>query len=227
MAIPRNDTVEMATARANIYGLLADVFRGAPSEVFLSKLREPDFLGALRDMDLSLDGVFERTSQAQLVEDLALEFTRLFIGPGPHIAPNEALHVEARSGESNAYWGEQTVAVKKFIEAAGLTIDDSFGGMPDHLSAEFEFMQRLLLKEAEAWASEKDELATNILKIEKRFYDEHLSQWVGNFCVKVIDATEHPFYDQFAEVTKGFVDFEKDTLQDLIDETEGGNRLSA
>lgn len=99
--------------------------------------------------------------------------------------------------------------------------------MPDHLSAEFEFMQRLLLKEAEAWANEEDELATNILKIEYQFYDQHLSQWLGNFCDKVIDAAEHPFYGRFAEETKGFVDFEKETLQDRIDEAEGGNRLTA
>ena len=59
-------------------------------------------------------------------------------------------------------------------------------------------MQRLLLKEAEAWANEEDELATNILKIEYQFYDQHLSQWLGNFCDKVIDAAEHPFYGRIA-----------------------------
>jgi len=227
MANPRNDSVEMATARANIYGLLADVFRGAPSEAFLSELRKPKFLGALRDMGLSFDGVLDSTSQAQLAEDLALEFTRLFIGPGSHIAPNEALHVETRFGESNAYWGEQTVQVKKFMAAAGLSIDDAFGGMPDHISAEFEFMQRLLLKEAEAWANKEDELAHNTQKIEKQFYDDHLSQWVTNFCDKVIGASEHPFYGRFAEVTKSFVDFENEILHDLVEEARGGNRLSA
>lgn len=113
------------------------------------------------------------------------------------------------------------------MEAAGLKVDDSFSGMPDHLSAEFEFMQRLLLKEVEARANEDHELGANILKIEKRFYEEHLSQWVSNFCDKVIDATGHPFYKQFSEVTKGFIDFEKETLQDLIDEADEGDRLSA
>ncbi len=38
MATPRNDMVEVATARANVYGLLADVFREEPSEALLSKL---------------------------------------------------------------------------------------------------------------------------------------------------------------------------------------------
>ncbi|MBC8337378.1 MAG: molecular chaperone TorD family protein [Rhodospirillales bacterium] len=203
---------EMATARANVYGLLADIFREEPSEALLSKLEAPEFSGALHALNLSLDEVFENASQTQLVEDLALEFTRLFIGPGSHISPNESMHVEGRFGEPNSFWSEQTVKVKKFMEAAGLQVADSFGGMPDHLSAEFEFMQRLVLKEAEAWSNEEHELGTNILEIEKRFYEEHLSQWVNNFCDKVIDATEHPFYRQFSEVAKGFIDFEQENL---------------
>ncbi len=227
MDTPRNDMAEMATARANVYGLLADVFREEPSDSLLSNLRDPEFSGALHALSLSLDEVFDNTSQAQLVEDLALEFTRLFIGPGSHISANESMHVEARFGESNAFWGPQTVEVKKFMEAAGLYVDDEFSGMPDHISAEFEFMQRLLLEEAEAWTNDEHELAANLLKIEKRFFDEHLSQWVSNFCDKVIDATSHPFYRQFTEVTKGFIEFESEALQDLSDEAEEGNRLSA
>jgi len=227
MVPPTNDMVGMATARANVYGLLADIFRDEPSDSLLSKLREPEFSGALHALSLSLDEMFEKTSNAQLVEDLALEFTRLFIGPGSHISANESMHVEARFGEPNAYWGPQTVEVKKFMEAAGLQVADTFGGMPDHISAEFEFMQQLLLKEGEEWADGKRELALNILHIEMQFYDEHLSQWISNFCGKVIGASEHPFYTQFAEVTKGFIEFEKETLQDLINDAEQSDRLSA
>jgi TorA maturation chaperone TorD len=208
MATSRNDMTEMATARANVYGLLADVFREEPSEALLSKLGEPEFARALQALDISLDEVFGSASREQLVEDLAFEFTRLFIGPGSHISPNESMHVEARYGEPNAFWGAQTVAVKKFMAAAGLKTDESFRGMPDHLSAEFEFMQRLLLKEAEAWANGERELGANILAIEKRFYEDHLSQWVSNFCDKVADTARHPFYRQFSEVTKGFLDYE-------------------
>ncbi len=212
MATPRNDMAEMATARANVYGLLANVFREEPSEALLSKLGEPEFSGALHALDLSLDEMFENASHEQLVEDLALEFTRLFIGPGSHISPHESMHREARFGEQKSLWSAQTVAVKKFMAAAGLKADDSFSGMPDHFSAEFEFMQRLLLKEAEAWANEDRELGANILTIEKRFYEEHLSQWVSNFCDRVIEAAEHSFYRQFSEITKGFLDYEGRSL---------------
>lgn len=227
MVYSRKDMAEMATARANVYGLLADVFREEPSEALLSKLREPEFCDALHALDLSLGEVFENTPQKQLVEILALEYARLFIGPGSHISPHESMHMDARFGEPNSLWGPNTVAVKKFMEGAGLKVADSFTGMPDHLSAEFEFMQQLLLKEAEAWRNDEKELGANILKVEKRFYEEHLSQWVTNFCNKVVKATTDPFYRQFSEVTKGFIDFEDETLTSLIEDMTEGEKLSA
>ena len=227
MDTPRNDMVQMATARANVYGLLADVFREAPSDALLSKLREPECSDALTALNLSLDEMFESTPQDQLNENLAIEYTRLFIGPSSHISPHESMHTEARFGEKKALWGEQTVEVKKFMEAAGLKVNDAFGGMPDHISAELEFMQQLLLKEAEAWTNQEHELGQNILNIQKRFYDEHLSKWVSNFCNDVIEKTGLPFYKQFSEVTKDFIELEKETLKDLMIEAKEGDRLSA
>jgi len=227
MVTPRNDMVEMATARANLYALLADVFREEPSEAFLAGLANPGFTGALKTLNLALDDVFSETSRARLVEDLAIEYTRLFIGPGSHISPNESMHTNARFGEPNSFWGKQTVEVKKFMAAAGLEVDAGFGGMPDHITAEFEFMQQLLLKEAEAWDLGEHESGLNTLRIEKQFYDEHISQWVCNFCEKVLKAAGHPYFRQFAEITSAFIELEKETLKELIEQAEDADRLSA
>ena len=227
MVNPSNDMAQMATARANMYGLLADVYREEPSEAFLSNLRDPEFSGTLKALDIPLDDMLDNSPSQQLAEDLAVEYTRIFIGPGPRISPHESLHVEARYGEENGLWGRPTVAVKKFMEAAGLEVDDKFDGMPDHITVEFEFMQRLLEKEAEAWSKQDLELATNILNIEMKFYDEHLSLWILSFCDKIIENADHAFYKQFAEVTKDFIVFENDTLQDLIDRCAGDKQLSA
>ena len=227
MDTPRNDMVEMATARANLYALLADVFREEPSEAFLAGLADPEFTRALKTLNLSLDEIFSDTPRDRLMEDLAVEYTRLFIGPGSHLSPNESMHAAARFGEPNSFWGKQTVDVKKFMAAAGLEVDAGFGGMPDHITAEFEFMQQLLLKEAEAWQQGERESGLNILKIEKQFYDEHLSQWVVSFCDKVFKTAGHPYFRQFAEITRAYIELEEETLAELIEQAEDGERLSA
>jgi TorA maturation chaperone TorD len=213
MTTARKDMAETATSRSNIYGLLAAVFRAEPSAAFLAQVKSSEFANALESLDLSLGGDFQDTPCDQLAEGLAVEYTRLFIGPGPHISPHESMNMEFENPMEGTLWGPQTVKVKKFIEAAGLEYDESFGGMPDHVSAELEFMQRLATKEAEAWEEPNEEFATNILKIEERFLDEHLSRWISRFCETVIETSEHPFYQGFAEVTKGFLEYEGKSLQ--------------
>lgn len=213
MGMAHKDKTENATARSNVYGLLAAVFRAEPTASMIQEIRGPGFTEALSGLEFSLGEVCNEVSDDQLVEDLAIEFTRLFIGPGPHLSPHESLHAEEGAGLEGGLWGPATVRVKKFMQAAGLTIDDSFSGMPDHISAELEFMQRLATKEAEAWADADEEYATNILGIEKRFFDEHLSRWVSSFCDKIIELSRHPFYQRFAEMTKNFLDYEGRNFQ--------------
>jgi TorA maturation chaperone TorD len=213
MANARKDMAETASSRSNVYGLLAAVFRAEPSAAFLAQVKSPEFANVLKSLDLSLGDDFQDTPCDQLAEGLAVEFTKLFIGPGPHISPHESTNMDFENPMEGTLWGPQTVKVKKFIEAAGLEYDESFGGMPDHVSAELEFMQRLATKEAEAWAEPNEEFAANILKIEERFFDEHLSRWISRFCETVIATSEHPFYQGFAEVTKGFLEYEGKSLQ--------------
>ncbi len=215
MATARNDMAETATSRSNLYGLLAAVFRAEPSSAFLAELKAPAFAKVLESLDLSLGDDFEDTACENLAEDLAVEYTRLFIGPGPHVSLHESMNIDFQNPMEASLWGPETVKVKKFIEAAGLEYEESFSGMPDHISAELEFMQRLAKKEAEAWSEPNEAFASNILKIEQRFLDEHLCRWVSRFCDRVIERSDHPFYRGFAEVTKGFVDYDGEALRGL------------
>jgi len=218
MVTARKDMAETATSRSNVYGLLATVFRAEPSAAFLAHLGSTDVADAFGSLDLSL-GVDDRESSS---EDLAVEYTRLFIGPGPHVSPHESVNIEGQDALEAALWGPQTVKVKKFIEAAGLEFDASFTGMPDHVSAELEFMQRLAAREAEAWSAPNEELAANIQRIQERFLDEHLSRWAPRFCERVIEMSEHAFYRVFSELTKDFVEYDRNNLQIYI--AEIGNK---
>jgi TorA maturation chaperone TorD len=208
MVTARQDLAEMARARSNVYGFLASVFRAEPSAAFVERLRDPAFAEALAAMGVDLGGDFLDPSGERLTQSLAVEYTRLFIGPGPHVSPHESVHLEARGGPESSFWGPETVQVKKFIEATGLALDDDFPGMPDHVSAELELMQRLAEREAEAWAAGEADFADELNGIEKRFFDEHLSQWLPRFCDRVIDAAALAFYRQMAVVTKDFLAFE-------------------
>jgi TorA maturation chaperone TorD len=216
----RDDMVETAAARSDVYGLLATVFRAEPTQALIRQLRDPGLAEFFAGLGVSFGDDLLNTPDDQLdrlEEDLAVEFCVLFIGPGDFFSPHESVHVEDITGEpKKTLWGEETVQVKKFIEAAGLNYENSFSGNPDHISAELEFMEMLTRREAEVWNSGECELALDCLKIQKKFFEQHLDNWVPAFCQKIAEKTEHSFFRGMAQVTKGFLDFERENLDGYL-----------
>ena len=200
---------ELAGHRSNIYGLLAGIYRREMTSDLLKQIKDPSMLGVLSNLGLKLNNGFLETPEHQMLEDLAVEYARLFIGPGKHISPHESVHHKRDDGQWGQLWGQSTAEVKKFIESAGLSYQSEYTGLPDHISVELEFMQQVLQREEQAWKAEDKEMAHLCLENEKKFIEEHLAEWIPDFCDKVINQAESPFYRVMAELTKKFIEFEK------------------
>jgi TorA maturation chaperone TorD len=91
--------------------------------------------------------------------------------------------------------------------------------MPDHISVELEFMQHVVKREMQAWEAEDNETALLCLKNEKKFVDEHLFGWIPDFCEKVIETADWPFYREMARLTRSFIEFEKKELKEFKEDT--------
>lgn len=213
MGTARKNTPEAAIARSNVYGLLASVFRAEPDTDLIRQLRSPEMSETLMGLGIDLGPQFKESSEARLMEDLAQEFTRLFLGPGPHISPYESIHADGENPTAGQLWGRPAAEVKAFIEEAGLLYADDFHELPDHISAELEFMQKLADHEARLWEEGQDAQAQQCLLIEKRFFDEHLSQWVPRFCEKVVVKAEADFYRQMAILTIKVLNYNREVLE--------------
>ncbi len=205
--------------RSDIYGLLATIYGQEITSDLLQQIKTPQFLGALSVLEVEgIDGLMQKP-EAELLEDLAVEYTRLFLGPGKHVSSHESVHHQREDGQWGKLWGASTVEVKKFIEATGLSYTDDYKGMPDHISVEFEFMQQLILAEEQAWMDEDAGKAASCRKVEKKFIEEHLIRWVPAFCEMVIQEAELPFYQAVAALTRSFIEFEKHELKKLTEDT--------
>ncbi len=212
--------VETAKQRSNIYGLLALIYRAEINKELLKNIKDPGFLDVLSEMGAVLEDDFLDKSDEDLIEDLAVEYTKLFLGPGKHISPHESIHHERDDGDWGQFWGKSTVEIKKFIETAGLEYKDDFTGLPDHISVELEFMQRASAREAQAREEGNNEELLYCLKMEKKFIEEHLLKWVPVFCDKIISDAELSFYREIAKVTKHFMKFEEEEIIEYISEAE-------
>jgi TorA maturation chaperone TorD len=206
--IETQDRSAEARRRSDIYGLLATVYRQEITSDLLQQIRGPQFIGALSVLGIEGIDDFLQKPDAELLEDLAVEYSYLFLGPGGHISPHESIHHQREDGQWGKLWGASTAEVKAFIEATGLTYTDDYKGLPDHISVEFEFMQQLILREEQAWKEADADKAGACRKIERKFIEEHLIRWVPAFCEKVMQAAELPFYHAMAELTRTFLEYE-------------------
>ena len=206
-----------AENRSYYYGFLSTVYLQEPTREFIKSLRASNLLDILNKSDLRVDRAINNDVRDNHLNNLALEYTRLFIGPGKHIVPYESVY---RDNE-NALWSETTVEVKDFIESSGLKYSSNRSDLPDHIGVELEFMQRLTCHEKEAWARDDKETAIRCLEYEKRFIDEHLSQWVPIFCDKVKKETRTAFYREMAELTRQFIGFDSELINNNLAITTG------
>lgn len=204
-------SAESARFRSNIYGLLATVFRQEPSEALITELRDPRLSGVISDLGVDLGEVFYSTPESELRETLGLEFTRLFIGPDSHISAHESVFAEMDSG-IGGLWGARTVEVKNFIETTGLDYNPEFTGVPDHISVELEFMQRLTEWEADKWNQDDRENAEYCQSIQRMFLEQHLLPWAPQFCDVVIAQAEIPFYRAMSELAKNYLEVEQQSI---------------
>ena len=203
---------ELAGHRSNIYGLLAGIYRREMTSGLLKKLRDPPILRILSNLGIELNNGFMKKPEHELLEDLAVEYARLFIGPGKHISPHESVHHKRDGGQWGQLWGPSTAEVKKIIESAGLSYQSEYTGLPDHISVELEFMQQVTLAEEKAWEDGDKNQALAYLENEKKFIENHLAGWIPAFCDKVINKAELPFYRVMAELTQKFIEFEKNEV---------------
>jgi putative dimethyl sulfoxide reductase chaperone len=211
MGIDGIKSAESARFRSNIYGLLATVFRQEPSEALITELRDPRLSGVISDLGVDLGEVFYSTPENELRETLGLEFTRLFIGPDSHISAHESVFAEMDSG-IGGLWGARTVEVKNFIETTGLDYNPEFTGVPDHISVELEFMQRLTEWEADKWDQDDRENAEYCQSIQRMFLEQHLLPWAPQFCDAVIAQAEIPFYRGMSELAKNYLEVEQQSI---------------
>jgi len=215
----KEDIKEFAGHRSSIYGFLAAVYRQELTSELLQQMKDHHFQEVLSSLGVKLNNGFFQNSEKELLENLAVEYARLFIGPGKHISPHESVHHKKEGVQSGQLWGELATQVKNIIKSSGLEYESEYTGMPDHISVELEFMQRVVQHEAQAWEADDDETALLCLKNEINFVDDHLLGWIPDFCEKVIETAEMPFYREMARLTRSFIEFEKQELQNIKDDT--------
>ena len=168
MAVYDSSNIE----RAEAYRLLADFFLKTPEE---------DMLRAIKD-DFDLES-------EETVEEIRRDFDRLFSYPEGKLPPIESFFLTLENTSS-------ADEVAELYAKAGLTIEEEFELIPDHLYLELLFMSYLI--------------ETNKYDLQKVFLREHLLNWVPYYCDELLKEAKTVFYREVAEITRDFLTTESE-----------------
>jgi TorA maturation chaperone TorD len=146
------------------------------------------------------------------LEELKIDFARLFVGPYSLLAPPYgSIYLE----RERKIMGNSTLYLLETYRNAGVDLSDNFRDAPDHIAAELEFMYFLVFKEVEALENSDIERTFGFLEKQRAFLREHLGAWVFDFAESIEEKAEDDFYKNLARATKAFVKQELDYLEEF------------
>jgi TorA maturation chaperone TorD len=101
--------------------------------------------------------------------------------------------------------GDSTMAIIRLYEDEGLSGDNEFRELPDHIAVELEFMSFLIFKEIEAMGKSDFGAALEAVEKQERFLDIFLGRWITPFCERIKGGTENGFYTALADCASTFL----------------------
>ena len=140
--------------------------------------------------------------EAQDLQTLLVDYTRLFLGPIDALAkPYGSCWLPAQAPTED----NPPPAVLAIYSEGGFDTDDEFPELPDHIAVELEFLYLLAFTQNQARQAGNNEALANAEQLQKRFLDEHLGAWIGPFTAAVKSGAQTAFYRELAALTARFV----------------------
>jgi len=212
--------------RSSLYELIASCLYAEPSQDTLRGLARhkpylEDLLTHWHEPKLQ-ESVFRflRAAEQSNANDLAVDYTRLFLGGSPGSpCPSESSYLE------NRLFGKSASDVKNFYASCGFATDESFTEPDDHIAVECYFMSLLARSSLAAWCNGGNEISSfrDHINFQLSFLEEHLSRWIEAWAMDVKKRSTSGFFRAIANLAVVTVKTDLDFLIALT-QVEGIDR---
>lgn len=188
-----------------LYDLLRRVFLNEPTPELLNEImgfplpHEGDL--AAQGMTLLINAVQCNASRLETwIEELAIEYARLFIGP---IKPLAVPYASFYLSETRQLMTDETICVRgKYLEA-GIALKELYSVPDDHIGIELEFLYHLAHEILSLEQKDNHSEASALEEIKTDFFANHVAQWVPEFTEHIVSSTQEDFYKGAALLLKG------------------------
>jgi TorA maturation chaperone TorD len=190
-------------ARAEIYGLLANLFYAPPAGELHAQLQAAAIEAPVRGAFLERAwGEVVAAARRLSVEAIADEYAALFLGIGrPEIFLYGSYYLAGTLNE------KPLVVLRDDLRTLGLERPETINETEDHIASLCEVMRYLIAGE---------DVETSNLAAQQRFYNAHLRGWIDAFCEGLEAHPRADFYRSVAAFARDFAAVEAQGL-DLLD----------
>lgn len=191
-AIPVSSALDEETARAEVYGLLAQLYYAPPQPALLEAIRlaptEAPAAGAfLEEPWRAFVGIARETTG----EAVASEYDALFGGVGkPELYLFGSHYLAGFLNE------KPLVRLRTDLDALGLARDEAMPETEDHIAYLCEVMRYLIAGE--------DVAVANLAK-QGEFFAAHVQPWAQQMCDAIAGHPRARFYSALAQFTRAFL----------------------
>ena len=199
-----DDDFDRAAAQADLCRLLAACYYEPCAEFAEERLFGALILATNRIGD-SLEAQAARIKESfekARIEDLLVDYARLFLGTGQTLAP------PYESAWPNGKGGNPVDSIQQLIDLydeGGFVVDPDFRDLPDHIAVELEFLYTLLFRQAAAIKSGDREALDRAKALCRAFFDRHMSIWPYDFLNALRENAQTNFYRDLAMLTSIFL----------------------
>ena len=188
-------------ATANVYRLLARLWMREVDLPLLQALTTT----TLRDTFVGAGGALPDAINQATVDELAIDYCRLLIGPTGHLPPYQSVW------QSGQLQSQTVTSMQTFIEITGYqpTTESSLT-LPDHLALQLDLASHIAEQFQHADRNTPDFATLDDLR--RTYFATHL-QWPSEFLQAVASRSGTAFYRSLASLTASFLQQEAESQQ--------------
>jgi len=198
------ETTELTKA-AMLYRFLSHRLLNEPTVEEMRDFADSEMYTSLIEMECDLLDEITNYTAVEQAEMLAVDYCKLFIGPGTHLSPHESIVL----GEGQ-HMGNCAKEVMNTYSEAGFVLNPSEKSMPDHIGVELAFVATLLENEVECLEREDEFGAEKFRELRITFLTNHVAKVLDVLTDYVLEHADYPFYKNLLRFTRDWIEVDKE-----------------
>ncbi len=201
-----SETADHSRIKENCFRMLAACFYEPEKKLYLEENLFDNLSEGLKQVcpeAAVFAGEMEKHINDYTEEALSIEYAKLFVGPFELLAPPYgSVYID----EGGRIMGDSTMKVIESYQREGLSKNEEFKDLPDHIVVELEFMSYLLFKEREALDKSDSNTAKEYVDRQDDFLNNYIRPWVPQLCGRIKEGTDNGFYTALADCVSTYIE---------------------